>query len=135
MELVPAVVEWNRGPLGKLTDHPLNDKRVQIKLADMSAWIKQSNDIADAILLDIDNGPNALASHSNCALYTDKALACIKKLLNKEGILATWSAARDRDFERRLDDAGFETEIHRVPRQDAEGFREIVYVSQRGRDQ
>jgi spermidine synthase len=131
VELVPAVVEWNRGPLGALTDHPLDDARVRVEVADMCVWIEQSADVVDAILLDVDNGPAALTLESNRALYSNDVRARVMRLLHCGGVLATWSVNRVRDFESRLGNAGFKTEVHGIPGAVGGPYQDhIIYVSQ-----
>jgi len=130
VEVVPEVVEWNRGPLGPLTDHPLDDARVQVEVADIGAWLEGNSGGFDAILLDVDNGPAAVTLESNRDLYSNDGLARAMRMLNRSGVLAIWSATRVRDFERRLGDAGFQTEIHQIPSTGAIGGQHhIVYLS------
>jgi spermidine synthase len=106
-ELVPAVVEWNRGPLGPLAGHPLKDKRVRIEVVDVAIGIKSRQNELDAILLDVDNGPSAFTTSGNSGLYDDRGLAAIHAALKPGGVLAVWSARDDRKFEQRLRYAGF----------------------------
>jgi spermidine synthase len=113
-ELVPAVVEWNRGPLGSLADHPLKDPRVSIEHGDVGAVLRASRDRFDAILLDVDNGPDAFTSAGNASLYDDRGLAAARGALRSEGVLAVWSAWEDRKFEQRLRYAGFQVKVERV---------------------
>jgi spermidine synthase len=113
-ELVPAVVEWNRGPLGPLADHPLKDKRVRIEINDVAATLKSSADKFDAILLDVDNGPTAFTSLENAWLYADRGIAAAAAALKKDGVLAVWSAREDSKFEKRLRYGGFAVEVQRV---------------------
>ena len=113
-ELLPAVVEWNRGPLGPLAGHPLKDRRVRVELGDVAAALRSSVDAFDAVLLDVDNGPAAFATSGNAALYNDAGLAAARTSLKKEGVLAVWSARDDRKFEQRLRYAGFRVEVERV---------------------
>jgi spermidine synthase len=113
-ELVPAVVEWNRGPLGPLAGHPLKDKRVRIEVNDVAVVLQSSRAQFDAILLDVDNGPAAFTTPENLGLYDDAGLAAIRTALKKSGVLAIWSAREDRKFEQRLRYAGFTVEVERV---------------------
>ena len=113
-ELLPAVIEWNRGPLGPLAGHPLKDRRVRVERGDVAATLRSSAGIFDAILLDVDNGPAAFATSGNAALYSDAGLAAARAALKKGGVLAVWSAREDRKFEQRLRYAGFRVEVERV---------------------
>ena len=113
-ELVPALVEWNRGPLGPLADHPLEDPRVAVEIGDVGAAIRASRDRFDAILLDVDNGPAAFTASDNQALYDDRGLAAARLALKAAGVLAVWSAREDRRFEQRLRYAGFTVIVERV---------------------
>src|SRR5256885_10986790 len=74
-ELVPAVVEWNRGPLGPLANHPLDDRRVAIEVGDVAATLRASPARFDVVLLDVDNGPSAFAQVGHAAIYDDAGLA------------------------------------------------------------
>jgi spermidine synthase len=113
-ELVPAVVEWNRGPLGPLAGHPLKDKRVRIEVIDVAIAIKSRRRELDAILLDVDNGPNAFTTTENSRLYDDDGIAASHAALKPGGVLAVWSARDDRKFEQRLRYGGFVVEVERV---------------------
>jgi len=113
-ELLPAVIEWNRGPLGPLAAHPLKDRRARVEPGDVAATLRSSAGAFDAILLDVDNGPAAFATSGNAALYNDAGLAAARAALKKGGVLAVWSARDDRKFEQRLRYAGFRVEVERV---------------------
>ena len=113
-ELVPAVVEWNRGPLGPLAGHPLKDPRVQIEMGDVADVINMSRKRFDALLLDVDNGPAAFTASHNTRLYDDGGLAAARGALRAGGVLAVWSAWDDRRFEQRLKHGGFSVQVERV---------------------
>ena len=113
-ELVPAVVEWNRGPLGHLAGHPLKDTRVQIEVGDVAATLRSSTRRFDAVLLDVDNGPAAFTASHNTRLYDDGGLAAARAALKAGGVLAVWSAWEDRRFEQRLRHGGFTVQVERV---------------------
>jgi spermidine synthase len=113
-ELLPAVVEWNRGALGPLAGHPLKDPRVRVEAGDVGITIRSSADAFDAILLDVDNGPAAFATSGNAGLYDDAGLAAALAALRDRGVLAVWSAREDRKFEQRLRYAGFHVDVERV---------------------
>jgi len=113
-ELVPAVVEWNTGPLAPLAGHPLKDPRVHVSVGDVSAPLRAGRERFSAILLDVDNGPDAFTSANNSALYSDRGLAAAFAALTPSGVLAVWSAWEDRKFEQRLRYNGFRVEVKRV---------------------
>jgi spermidine synthase len=113
-ELVPAVVEWNRGPLGPLAGHPLKDKRVHVELGDVAATLRASTRRFDAVLLDVDNGPAAFTATHNARLYDDDGLAAVRAALKPGSVVAVWSAWEDRRFEQRLKHAGFTVQVERV---------------------
>jgi spermidine synthase len=113
-ELLPAVVEWNRGPLGPLAEYPLKDRRVRVVVGDVAATLRSGPTRFDAVLLDVDNGPDALTATHNAALYNDRGLAAIRAALKIDGVLAVWSAREDRKFEQRLRHGAFTVEVARV---------------------
>jgi spermidine synthase len=113
-ELMPAVVEWNRGPLGPLAGHPLRDPRVELDVRDVGATLGANPGAFDAVLLDVDNGPTALTATTNARLYDNEGVATARAALKPDGILAVWSAQENRKFEQRLRYCGFTVEVARV---------------------
>ena len=113
-ELVPAVVEWNRGPLASLAGHPLNDRRVRITVEDVGFTLRANPGRFDAILLDVDNGPSAFTALNNHGLYDNRGVAAAYAALKVGGALAVWSAWEDRKFEQRLRFHGFVVHVDRV---------------------
>jgi spermidine synthase len=113
-ELVPAVVEWNRGPLAPLAEHPLKDRRVKVFEGDVLDALRGNRAGFDAVILDVDNGPAAFTDSSNAALYTNEGIATARAALKGNGVLAVWSAWDDRKFEQRLRYAGFTVDLTRV---------------------
>lgn len=113
-ELVPGVVEWNRGPLGPLAGHPLKDPRVVVDVNDVADTLRANPGRFDAILLDVDNGPVAFTATDNDGLYSDRGLAAARVALTVGGVLAVWSAWEDRRFEQRLRHGGFTVRVERV---------------------
>jgi spermidine synthase len=113
-ELVPEVVAWNHGPLGPLARHPLKDKRVRIETRDVAVTLKSGAEKFDAVLLDVDNGPAALTASDNDWLYDDQGIAAARNALQRDGVLAVWSAREDRKFEKRLRHGGFAVQVEHV---------------------
>ena len=113
-ELVPDVVEWNRGPLGPLAGDPLKDKRVRIEMSDVAVTLRSNPSKFDAVLLDVDNGPAAFTASDNAWLYEDRGIAAALDALKRDGVLAVWSAREDRKFEKRLRYGGFAVQVERV---------------------
>lgn len=117
-ELLPAVVEWHRGPLGALADHPLDDPRVRLRIGDVVPLIASHPEGAppdlDAILLDIDNGPIPLTVLGNWWLYAQDGLRALLRRLRPGGTIVFWSVMEDRRFAARMQSAGFETHTRRV---------------------
>ncbi len=105
-EIVPAVVEWNRGPLADLAGRPLDDRRVAVHEGDVGAAMRTRGRF-DAILLDVDNGPVALTRKANHVLYGPTGIALARGALRPRGVLAVWSAHRDDKFASRLRRGGF----------------------------
>ena len=111
-ELVPGVIDWARGPMAALTAGCLDDRRVDLRLADVGAVMAEGR--YDAILLDVDNGPDGVTRPANDRLYTATGLARARAALTPGGVLAVWSAGPDAAFARRLAQAGFDVDEQRV---------------------
>ncbi|HEY0597352.1 spermidine synthase, partial [Sphingopyxis sp.] len=101
-ELVPGIIDWARGPMADLAAGCLDDPRVALVMGDVAAAIADGRGRYDAILLDVDNGPDALTREANDRIYSPAGLAIAKAALVRGGILAIWSAAPDERFRRRL---------------------------------
>jgi spermidine synthase len=129
-ELVPALVEWNRGPLGPLANHPLKDKRVRVETGDVLVALSSRLGQFDAVLLDVDNGPTAFTASNNAGLYDNRGIAAARAALKAEGVLAVWAAQDDRKFEQRLRDGKFDVQVQR-PRGRLEkgGPRHTIFLS------
>lgn len=104
-ELVPEVLAWNQGPIGPVAGHPLRDPRVEARVQDVGIALGDGD--WDAVLLDVDNGPEGLTSSGNNDLYSAAGLQRAKAALRPNGVLAIWSAAPNAAFNRRLHHAGF----------------------------
>ncbi len=109
-ELVPAIIAWARGPMAQVHGTSLDDPRVRIAERDVGGLIAAARGDFDAILLDVDNGPDALSRDSNDRLYDLEGLRRARPALRPGGLLAIWSAAPDPAFARRLGKAGFAVE-------------------------
>lgn len=131
-ELVPAVVEWNRGPLAHLAGHPLRDPRVRVVTADVADVIRDAHAAFDAVLLDVDNGPGAAARPGSAPLYGPDALAAARAALRPGGVLGVWAASPDRRFPKRLRAAGFRVEETRAgARGGRRGGSHVVWIAER----
>jgi spermidine synthase len=130
-ELVPAVVEWARGPLCETFGGCLQDARVDIVEADVGDVIGSARATYDAILLDVDNGPDGLTRDSNNRLYDPAGLSAARTAIKPGGVLAVWSATPSDRFSRRLRNAGFEVEIHQVRASRGKGARHTLWISSR----
>jgi len=101
-ELLPAVIRWNQEIFGDLTDHPLRDKRVTLMNVDVASLIAKSDNAFDAIMLDVDNGPEAMTQAQNNRLYSRHGIRACLKALHTKVCLSIWSASKDTGFENRL---------------------------------
>lgn len=131
-ELIPAILDWARGPMAQLTANCLDDPRVDTIIDDVSDVIVDAEGLYDAILLDVDNGPDGLTQGDNDRLYSTSGLSAAKTALRKGGILAIWSSASDAAFTRRLQQCGFATEENTVPaRANGKGAKHMIWLAQR----
>ncbi|MEM9597769.1 MAG: hypothetical protein AAGD06_26115 [Acidobacteriota bacterium] len=128
-EVFDAVVTWNRGPLGHLAGHPLRDPRVRIEEGDVYDHLGPGCEPYDAILLDVDNGPEALTLDSNRRLYRDHGLRRLRRALSPGGVLAVWSASRDDRFRKRLGKAGFRVECRQARERPGKGARHTIFLA------
>ena len=132
-ELVPEIIAWARGPMADLMAGCLDDPRVRLVEDDVAVPIGTARSLYDAILLDVDNGPDGLTREANDRLYAPRGLAAAKAALRPGGILAVWSAAPDRAFARRLAEAGFATEAVTVrARGNGKGARHTIWFGTKG---
>ena len=129
-ELVPEIIEWARGPMAALAAGCLDDPRVELVERDVAAVISADPGRYDAILLDVDNGPDGLSRAANDRLYSMAGLALAKAALRPGGILAVWSAGPDAAFSRRLKDSGFVVEEVAVrARSNGKGPRHVIWFA------
>ena len=130
-ELVPEIIAWARGPMAALTAGCLDDPRVEIAERDVAALIVAAERTYDAILLDVDNGPDGLTHPGNERLYSMRGLAAAKAALRPGGVLAIWSAAPDAAFTRRLAQSGFKVEQVMVrARPNGKGPRHTIWFAE-----
>jgi spermidine synthase len=132
-ELVPAVLAWARGPLAHLVAAALDDPRVELRQDDVGRVIQQQGPGGcDAILLDVDNGPEGLTRVQNDRLYDVWGLRRARFALRPRGILGVWSGGPDRRFKARLQNCGFAVEEMRVPANGTAGRRHVLWLATRG---
>jgi spermidine synthase len=129
VELLPALVEWNRQHVSRLAGRPLDDRRVHVTVADVRQQLRRARTPYDVILLDVDNGPAALAHPDNDAIYGEIGLATCHGALAEGGVVAVWSAQPDERFLKRLGRAGFEAEaVPTAARGEEGGPRHVVFL-------
>ena len=131
-ELVPEIIDWARGPMAPLAAGCLDDPRVRVHIADVGALIHDGRAEYDAILLDVDNGPDGLTVAGTDQLYGAAGLQAAKAALRPGGILAVWSSGPDHGFTRRLRQAGFATEeVTARARRTGGGARHVIWLATR----
>jgi len=129
-ELVPAVADWAKGPMAGIFKDSLGDSRVSLYVGDVAAPIAAGEATYDAILLDVDNGPEGLTRKANDDLYDAAGLAAARRALRPGGVLAVWSSTPHPDFTRRLRKAGYAVEEVRVrAHKGRSGARHIVWLA------
>ncbi|MCE7796121.1 spermidine synthase [Sphingobium sufflavum] len=130
-ELVPEIIEWACGPMADLTNGCLDDARLTLEMDDVANVIADARQSYDAILLDVDNGPDGLVRRANNRLYSREGLSAAKQALKTGGILAIWSAGQDDVFKRRLGSAGFLVdEVAVRARSNGKGPRHVIWFAQ-----
>jgi spermidine synthase len=131
-ELVPAVIAWAKGPMADIFGDSLNDPRASILSADVVAVIGSHPAAFDAILLDVDNGPEGLIRKANDALYDLKGLKAIRRALRPKGVLAVWSSGPNTAFSKRLREAGFDVnEVAIRATTKRSGARHVIWFATR----
>ena len=135
-EIVPDILDWAKGPMAEMTGESLADRRVTVELCDVAALIDDAADGTtphyDAILLDVDNGPDGIVRPDNQRLYSFAGLRAAKTALTPGGILAVWSAAPDPRFTHRLKKAGFDVDEQVVrARPNNKGPRHTIWFARR----
>lgn len=133
-ELIPAVVRWNQGVLGAAAGRPLDDARVQVYHGDVADRLAGCEQVWNAILLDVDNGPSVCTHVGNAWLYTPRGLSACFDALAPGGVLGVWSAWDDSSFTQLVSDAGFRVLVYRVRAQGSQGgARHAVWMALRPR--
>ena len=131
-ELLPEIIEWARGPMAELTGESLDDPRVSLVVGDVADAIGAVIASWDAILLDVDNGPDGLVRAANDRIYSPAGLAAARRALRPGGVLAVWSAAPDAGFTRRLRSAGFAVEeVSISARANGKGPRHVIWFARK----
>jgi spermidine synthase len=130
-ELVPEIIEWNRGPLGECAGRPLDDERARIYLGDVAELFLSKQATYDAILLDVDNGPEAFTHDDNSDLYSLESLDSIRDMLRPKGVLAVWSAWHDPRFTKKLKKTGFKASFKTVRAHKGKGSKHTIYLAQK----
>ncbi|CDO37207.1 spermidine synthase [Novosphingobium sp. KN65.2] len=130
VELVPEIIEWARGPMAEVAAGCLDDPRVNLVQADVAPIIAGSEGEYDAILLDVDNGPDGLVRADNDVIYTSSGLRAAKAALAPGGVLAIWSAGPDPAFTRRLQKARFDVdEVKVAARSNGKGAKHVIWFA------
>ncbi len=131
-ELVPAVIRWARGPMAKVFGDSLADPRVRIHETDVGQLIRSGRSTSDAILLDVDNGPEGLTRDANHVLYDLQGLTAARTALRPGGVLAVWAAKPDLKFSQRLRQAGFDVDEIMVRANKARaGAKHTIWIATR----
>ena len=128
-ELIPEVVEWNRGPLGEYSAYPVNDPRTRIHIGDVVKLLRRARARYDVIALDVDNGPEGLTTRNNDWLYSENGIVAAQEALRPGGILAYWSAGPDQAFHDRLRRCGFLVEEVKVFAHGSKGARHTIWLA------
>ncbi|HLA20874.1 MAG TPA: spermidine synthase [Pseudolabrys sp.] len=132
-ELVPAVVAWARGPMAEVFGNSLSDPRVSLHEADVGDLIQSGRSAYNAILLDVDNGPEGLTRQANDVLYDLDGLRAARTALRPGGILAVWSSGPNSNFTRRLRKTGFDVDEVKLRATGARGgARHVIWIASRG---
>lgn len=129
-ELVPDVIEWNKGPLGECAGYPINDDRVIVHIGDVAELFKTLAEF-DAILLDVDNGPEGFTHGDNNNIYSLNSLTAIYQALKPGGVLAVWSAWHDPKFTTQLKKAKYKVHTKTVRAHKGKGSKHTIYIAEK----
>jgi spermidine synthase len=128
-ELVPSIVTWNRDVFGHLAGHPLRDTRVRVREEDVGLVIAEKPAAFDAILLDVDNGPDGLTRDANDQLYSRKGLARARQALTPGGVLGIWSSSQDDAFVKRMQQSDFDVDQIMARSRGTRGSRHTIWLA------
>jgi spermidine synthase len=132
VELVAEIIDWARGPMAGMTAGCLDDPRVALRIDDVGEAIRNATSAYDAILLDVDNGPDGLVRRANNSLYSRSGLAAARTALKPGGVVAIWSAGQDNAFAKALGEAGFTVdEVAVRARSNGKGAKHIIWFATR----
>lgn len=131
VELLEAIVRWNRGPLSHLAGDPLEDARTRTVTTDLVDYLDGCDEAFDGILVDVDNGPEPFTTAGNARLYDARGLARLHTALKKGATMALWSAFESPGFERGLRRAGFEVRVVRTRSRGRKGAHHVLFVGRR----
>ncbi len=130
-EVVPQLVDWNRKHVGGLAGHPLDDPRCRVVVGDVYDVIKRSPRAFDVILLDVDNGPVALAQTTNQRLYSDAGARACLAALRPGGVVGVWSAGPNARYAQRLEHLGFAVEVLHVPARIGSRAKHVLFLGKK----
>ncbi|WP_341862136.1 spermidine synthase [Gymnodinialimonas sp. 57CJ19] len=129
-EIVPELVSWATDHMAPVFGDCLSDPRVRVEIGDVAGMIRSAQGRFDAIMLDVDNGPDGLTRADNDGLYSVAGLNAARRALSSKGVLAIWSAHPDPAFTRRLEKCGFEATVHSVRASRAKrGSRHTIWIA------
>jgi spermidine synthase len=130
-EILPEIVSWNEGPLAPLNGGAVGDRRVKVHITDVADALSKNAAAYDAIMLDVDNGPEAVMLRGNASLYSTEGLSVALCALAPGGVLGVWSASRSAVFEALLDDAAMSWRYIETPaRNDRAVPTHVIYLGQ-----
>ena len=129
-ELIPEVVDWNRGPLGDCSNRPLDDSRTRVHIGDVAELLRENSAAFDVIALDVDNGPEGMTQKANDWIYSMAGITAAGNALRPGGILAYWSAGPDRKFRDRLGSCGLSVDEIGVRAHGKKGARHTIWLAQ-----
>ena len=128
---MPEIIEWNKGPLGECAGRPLDDSRTKVYLGDVAELFLPKRASFDAVLLDVDNGPEAFTHDDNGDLYSIDSLHAIRDSLRPNGVLAVWSAWHESSFTKKLNKVGFNASFKTVRAHKGKGSKHTIYLAKK----